>query len=128
MELKQFVSTTLVAVVEGVVDAQSKCQEAATGAHINPGGLLRTTSSISQDAIWDNSENNFARTVSFDVAVTVEDGSKTDAKVGVLSGFLSLGAGGESSNKQLAVNRVQFSVPVLFPTSRLPSSARSTRK
>jgi hypothetical protein len=126
MELKDFISTTLAAIVDGVVEAQEKVQ--SKGAHINPGGLMRTTKAISENAIWDNTSNNFARTVQFDVALTVEDGSKTNAKVGVVAGVFNLGAGGESANKQLAVNRVQFSVPVLFPVSSLPKAARQVRR
>lgn len=125
MELKDFIATTLAAIVDGVVEAQELVE--SKGAHVNPGGLMRTTRSISTDALWDNSTNNFARMVNFDVAVTVEDGSKTNAKVGVVAGFFNIGAGGESANKQLAVNRVQFSVPVLLPVSSLPKAARESR-
>ena len=126
MELKDFISTTLAAIVDGVVDAQEKVQ--SKGAHINPGGLMRTTSKISENSIWDNASNNFARMVQFDVALTVEDGTKTNAKVGVVAGVFNLGASGESANKQLAINRVQFSVPVLFPASDLPKAARQTSR
>lgn len=125
MELKEFVATTLTAIVEGIVDAQKRVQ--AHEAHINPGNLMRNTSSLSPDAIWDNRNNNYARTVAFDVAVTVEEGTSTNAKVGVVAGIFNLGAGGNSDNKQLAVSRVQFSVPVLFPATQLPDAARLVR-
>jgi hypothetical protein len=115
LELKNFISQALCSIVEGVVDAQTKAS--VHGAFINPGGLTRTTKSISDDAIWDNSTNNFARMVAFDVAVTVEEGTKTNAKIGVVAGVLNLGAGGASENKELAVSRIQFSVPVLLPVS-----------
>ena len=59
--------------------------------------------------------NNFARLVSFDVAVTVEEGTKTSGKIGVAVGLLNLGAGGASENKQLAVSRIQFAIPILLP-------------
>lgn len=126
MELKDFISTTLAAIVDGVSEAQEKVQ--ARGAHINPGGLMRTTRSIAENAIWDNRTNNYARTVTFDLAVTVEDGTRTNAKVGVVAGVFNLGAGGESSNRQQAANRVQFSVPILLPVSDLPEEARKGRE
>ncbi|MBX3657876.1 MAG: hypothetical protein KF740_05525 [Ramlibacter sp.] len=113
MELKNFISQALTSIVEGVVDAQKKTEK--LGAHVNPGGLTRTTQHISNDALWDNTTNNFARLVNFDVAVTVEEGTKTNAKIGVVAGVLNLGAGGASENKELAVSRIQFSVPVLLP-------------
>jgi hypothetical protein len=115
LELKTFISEALTSIVEGVVDAQAKT--AQHGAFINPGGLTRTTKAVSDDAIWDNSTNNFARLVSFDVAVTVEEGSKTNAKIGVVAGVFNLGAGGASENKERAVSRIQFAVPVLLPVS-----------
>lgn len=114
MELKQFISQALSSIVEGVVDAQELAKP--HGALVNPGGLTRTSKNISDDAIWDNSTNNFARLVSFDVAVTVEEGTKTNGKIGVAAGILNLGAGGASENKQLAVSRIQFAVPLLLPT------------
>ncbi|MBN1904069.1 MAG: hypothetical protein JW927_03135 [Deltaproteobacteria bacterium] len=126
MELKQFISEALSSIVEGVVGAQSKTKN--LGAFVNPGNLMKTSSEISKDVIWDNRTNNVARLISFDIAVTVEEGTKTNAKIGVVAGFLSLGAGGASENKQLAVSRIQFGVPVLLPTLDLPNEAREPKK
>ena len=126
MELKQFISKALSSIVEGVVEAQT--QSSKHGAFINPGGLMRTTSSISNDAIWDNRDNNFARLVNFDIGVTVEEGTQTDAKIGVLSGMFNLGTGGKSENKDLSAHRIQFSVPVLLPSSIVPKEARKSKQ
>jgi len=125
MELKQFISQALSSIVEGVVEAQNQTRD--HGAFINPGGLMRTTKSISDNAIWDNRTNNFARLVDFDIAVTVEEGTKTNAKIGVVAGLLNLGAGGASENKELAVSRIRFEVPVLLPTTVLPNKARKPK-
>lgn len=125
MELKNFISQALTSIVEGVIDAQQKT--VAHGAFVNPGGLTRTTQSTSSDAIWDHTDNNIARLVSFDVAVTVEEGTKTNAKIGVVAGVLNLGAGGASENKELAVSRIQFSVPVLLP-SVVKEGARKSKR
>ena len=89
---------------------------------------MRTTKSISENSIWDNRTNNFARLVSFDVAITVEEGAKTGARIGVVAGVLNLGAGGVSENKQLNVKRIQVAVPVLLPVSELPREARNPKK
>lgn len=122
MELKQFISQTLTSIVEGVAEAQAQTE--AHGAFVNPGGLMRTTKSISNDAIWDNRNNNFARLVNFDVAVTIEESAGTGGKIGVATGLLNLGAGGESTNRTSAANRIQFSVPLLLPTTELPEDSR----
>ena len=112
MDLKDFVVTTLADLVTGMVEVQLKVQ--STGAHINPGNLMRNTVETGTAAVWDNRSNNYARIVSFDIALTVEEGTATGAKVGVATGLFSLGAGGNSENRQVALNRVQFTVPVRF--------------
>jgi hypothetical protein len=65
--------------------------------------------------LWDNSTNNYAQQVSFDVAITAEDSAKGGAKVKVLSGILGGDIGGEKGSKNVVASRVQFSVPVLLP-------------
>jgi hypothetical protein len=125
MDLKDFVATTLKDLVEGIVEAQKQVE--VHGAHINPGNLMRNVSDVGENSIWDNRDNNYARVVSFDVALTIEEGTSTNGKVGVAIGVFKLGAGGSSDNRQLAVNKVQFSVPILFPASKLPVEARKSR-
>lgn len=125
MELKQFITSTLAGIVEAIAEAQKHA--AQYGAHINPGGLMRTTKELTPNAIWDNSTNNYAQNVSFDVALTVEGNTATGARVGVAAGIFNLGAGGESENKQQAVSRVQFTVPVLFPTVPVSEAARKPK-
>jgi hypothetical protein len=126
MELKAFVATTLTAIVEGIVEAQGRALE--LGAHVNPGGLMRGTTTVQENSLWDNRDNNYARSVSFDVALTVEEDRSMSARVGVVAGIFNAGADGSSGNKQLAVNRIQFSVPVLFPATSLPEEARAPRR
>ena len=119
MDLKDFVSKSLLSIVEGVAEAQAKAGD--LGAQINPGGLMRNIAKVEDNSIWDKRTNNYARTVKFDVAVTAEDGTATNAKIGVLSGVFNLGAGGASENKNAVVSRLQFSVPVLFPVAKVPT-------
>lgn len=115
MELTEFISQSLMSIVEGVAAAQLKATNA--GAHVNPTMLTRTVKNIGENAIWDNTNNNLARLVRFDVAVTVEEGTTTAGKIGVLAGIISLGSSGKSEDKNVAVSRIQFEVPVLLPGS-----------
>jgi hypothetical protein len=117
MDLKDFVSETLLSIIQGVNDAQEKAKE--LGAHINPGGLMRSTSNISSNAIWDNTTNNYAQPVAFDVAITAEDSAKGGAKVKVLSGILGGDIGGEKGSKNVIASRVQFTVPLLLPAHNI---------
>jgi hypothetical protein len=125
MELKDFVANTIAGVIEGLVAAQERI--GARGAYVNPGNLMGSTTDRGEAALWDNRNNNYVRSMTFDVALTVQEGTNTGAKIGVATGFLNLGAGGASENSQLAVNRVQFSVPILFPANDLPEEARQPR-
>jgi hypothetical protein len=122
MDLKTFISTSIVSIVEGVKEAQE--QSAQHGAHVNPGGLTRPSKNIADNSLWDHSTNNFARMVSFDIAVTVEEGTATNARIGVVAGLLGATAGGASQNKELAVSRIKFEVPVLLPASQAPETAK----
>ncbi|WP_339414449.1 hypothetical protein [Pseudomonas sp. EA_35y_Pfl2_R5] len=127
MELKDFVAESLLSIVEGIKDAQSKFSE--HGAHINPGNLMRGTSAVAENSVWDNTNNNYAQLVSFDIAITAEDAAKAGARVKVLSGLLGGDIGGEKGTKNILASRVQFSVPVLFPTSNLEDpEARQTKQ
>ncbi len=127
MDLKEFVSETILSVISGVSDAQEKAKE--LGAHVNPGGLTRNVSNIADNAIWDNSTNNYAQPVTFDVAVTAEDTATGGAKVKVLSGILGGDIGGQKGNKNVVASRVQFVVPVLLPAQDIDNpNARARGK
>jgi hypothetical protein len=117
MDLKDFVSKTLISIVDGVKVAQEKSQD--LGASINPGGLMRNTTSVDNNAIWDNRDNNYAQPVSFDIAITAEDSAQGGAKVKVLSALFGGEIGGEKGSKNVLASRVQFAVPVLFPTKEI---------
>ena len=114
MDLKDFVSQTLISIVDGVKEAQKHAND--NDAFVNPGGLMRNAANVGDNSIWDNRTNNYAQHVTFDVAVTAEDTSTGGAKVKVLSGILGGDIGGEKGNKNSVASRVQFSVPVLLPS------------
>lgn len=123
MDLKEFVTETLVSIVEGVKAAQERVNNSDVDAFVNPGGLMRNTKGVADDAIWDNRTNNYARHVTFDVAVTAEDSSSGGAKIKVLTGILGGDIGGGKSNKNTAISRVQFIVPVLLPSHNIGDQA-----
>jgi hypothetical protein len=126
MDLKDFVSETLVSIISGVADAQEKSKE--LGANVNPSGLMRNTSNVASNAVWDNSNNNYAQSVNFDIAVTAEDTAKAGAKVKVITGIFGANANAESGNKNSLASRVQFTVPILLPPQDIkkPSASKST--
>jgi len=128
MDLKDFVSETLLSIITGVTDAQEKAKE--HGAHINPAGLMRHTTKIADNAIWDNRTNVYAQPVSFDIAVTAEDTAQGGAKIKVLTGLFGGDLGGEKGSKNAVASRVQFVVPVLLPGQDIgdPNARKSGQK
>ena len=126
MDLKEFVSETLVSIVGGIKDAQEKTKE--LGASVNPGGLMRKSEAVSDNSTWDNRNNNFSQPVAFDIAITAEDSAKGGARVKVLSGILGGDIGGEKGSKNVLASRIQFAVPVLFPSEDIDDPAARTVK
>lgn len=126
MDLKEFVSETLVSIVGGIKDAQEKTKK--LGASVNPGGLMRKSEAVSDNSTWDNRNNNFSQPVAFDIAITAEDSAKGGAKVKVLSGILGGDIGGEKGSKNVLASRIQFTVPVLFPPEDIDDPAARTVK
>lgn len=57
-------------------------------------------------------------TVSFDVALTIEEGSGTKGGIGVFVGAIGVGSQGQSDSRSTSLSRVTFSVPVIFPTMK----------
>lgn len=113
MDLKDFVAESISSIVQGISEAQSSATK--LGASINPGGLMRNAKNVTDNSIWDNSNNNYAQPISFDIAITAEDSASGGAKVKVLSGLLGGEAGGQTGTKNVLASRIQFTVPVLFP-------------
>jgi hypothetical protein len=107
MKLDDYISETLVAIVQGVKKAQTDCKD--TNARISPYNY--------NPSIAEARERSFGRStdVEFDVALTVESGTQTKGGIGVVSGIVNLGSAGQSANSQVVVNRIKFVVPVELP-------------
>jgi len=114
MELKEFVSETIQSIVEGVKNSQSFAEE--SGALINPGGLMRNTSNVGTNALWDNSSNVYVQPIHFNVSVTVEEQAGGKGSIKILGGILNAEAGGNGGITSGVANTVQFTVPVMLPS------------
>ncbi|MDB6102430.1 MAG: hypothetical protein JWO52_2429 [Gammaproteobacteria bacterium] len=113
MDLREFVTQTLVQIVEGV--SQAKSQLSTTGASVNPlligdyremakhgGGLMLEA-------------GGFAQLVEFDVALTITEATGTKGGIGVFAGAITLGSSGQSQQQNSSVSRVKFNVPMKLP-------------
>lgn len=110
MDLKDFVSETLMQVVSGVVDAQTRVRSVG-GAVVplvrNPPediGLYGTTNDGKPVVLID-----------FDVSIAVQEGTATKGGIGVVAGVFTLGTQGQSNENTQTASRIKFRVPVALP-------------
>lgn len=117
MQLREFIAQSLIQLARGVEDAQKEL--AASGTLVNP-----TMASIfpnnGKDAFiahgWAQEDQSSAVfLVDFDVAVTAVEGTNTKGGIGVVAGVFALGSQGQSENKNTAISRIQFKIPLKLP-------------
>ena len=112
MDLKEFVSETLVQITEGVSDAQRRT-EGQEGVQISP-PLQGNLNTASEHGFVSTSKGK-AQVVKFDVALTVTSSEKGKGGIGVFSGMLNCGGGVESGSENSSLSRVQFAIPLMLP-------------
>ena len=116
MNLKDFVAESLVEIVSGLADAQSRVAD--MGAKVNPElSTLFTKSQIdgSNVAIGYAKSGGIVQVVDFDVAVTAIEGAETEGGIGVVAGLFALGTHGKSEESSQSVSRIKFKVTVSLP-------------
>ena len=104
MKLSEFVSDTLVEIMNGVVSAQAQWTESGQKGHINP--------------VWGGYEagHKNIREVQFDVAVTVTEAASGGTKGGIkVLSLGEIGAEGQKSHSNSQVSRIAFTVPIAPP-------------
>lgn len=111
MDLKDFVSASLVQFAEGVIDAQAKLEK--SGVIISP-FISKYFSSAKENALFigEDSKGRLIQAISFDVAVTVERGTQTDGRISIAAGLLGLESKGQTKKSNDSVSRIAFVVPV----------------
>jgi hypothetical protein len=112
MEIKEFVSTVIVSLVQGVEDAQIKLQESE--AVVNPLGV---SSSI---AILNNRIPPCLTNIEFEVAVEVKDSEDIGGGIGVkIAGVFNSSVTAKKGRLESHVSKLRFSVPILLPPDKL---------
>ncbi|MEJ2440075.1 MAG: hypothetical protein P8Z72_10470 [Gammaproteobacteria bacterium] len=111
MDLKEFISETMIQIISGVVEAQE--QEKTIGGTVSP--RLTAGSEFGAQHGFLRAEGGAAQIVQFDVALTAKEGSGSKGGIGIVSGIVSLGTSGQSQEENASVSRVKFSVPLILP-------------
>ena len=108
MELKDFISQTLVEIQAGVQDAINKTIANDTRGAINP--VWGARDAISRQDI---------QKVNFDIAVTISEKSAGNAEGGIKVVALKIGGGISESTETSNVSRIQFSIPIIPPVTTI---------
>jgi hypothetical protein len=115
MELKEFVTNTLVSIVSGIKAAQ---ETGDVGGCIAPSRIGHHQ--FPKDSGVSHDELIVSTAVKFDVAVTVETTKAgkggASARISVLP--IGLDVGGTISRTNTDVSRLQFSVPLVMPDNK----------
>lgn len=105
MELKQFIESALLDIMEGVKNAQGKCED---GSAVNPpvanSGAMGTSAKVVD--------------VAFDVEIGAETEEKAGASIGVALKVLKGDAGTNATESERKTNRISFSIPIRLPQQK----------
>jgi hypothetical protein len=114
MEVKEFVSATIIEIIEGVCMAQEYA--AKHGAVVNAGPV---------SGGWSQPEDYMdayvlaePQEISFDLQVTEQDSIEANHKVAVVFAPIGGGANSKDNSSTISANRVSFSVSVAFPKQK----------
>ena len=123
MDLKDFIANSLTQIAEGILQASEALAD--TDAEVNPTNVnLHSSTSQVYGSTRKPEEDStkfqyrLIERVSFDVAVTTE--GSTTGKAGIKVGVASFGlnTGGELTDKTGQASRIQFAIPMVFPSKR----------
>lgn len=119
MQLKELVSTALIDIAEGVLDAMptySKYSCAVNPCHIQKD----TTSGLYFKKPGGQPDDYFSVTnVEFEIGLTDNSGVEGRAGLGVFFGNVGLGGSTKEQANTTSVTKIKFSVPVKLPTQSL---------
>jgi hypothetical protein len=118
MELKQFVTETLVQISEGIVEAQKQLKDKGSEAIINTNMTETDVGHLVTGGLRRPVEY-----VEFDVAILANEGTETNAGIGLtVASLFKLDAGGKSNESAGSESRIKFKVPMSYPMHKYPKN------
>lgn len=115
MELQNFITQTLVSIVEGVRDAQLEVDE--HHAQVNP--YVLPDDIEDEEALGQTERGSTPRPVEFDVLVTASESEGEEGGAGIFVGGMGVGVRGEETTTTGHESRIKFKVPLVLPTHEL---------
>jgi len=114
MDLKTFISETLIQVVEGVKEAEMKTK--AHGAEIAPKKLWDANQVAKKDVVYQQGDGTqrVGTEVNFNVSIQAGGKDGSSSGIGVVTGIFGVGKKGETEATKDSVHRIEFTVTVLL--------------
>ena len=118
MELKEYVSQTIVQITEGILDAMEKLGD--KDVIINPDSTFH-----SDGKFWIGKNNErgpverWVQSIEMNISTTVSESSEGKGGAKVSIGVLNIGAGIKDRGAEQSANTVKFSIPVCFPCTKV---------
>ena len=109
MELKEFIETALLDIINGVESARSKIKD-NKNADICP--VTNMHAAKAHDLRFDHMNGVYHQSVDFDIAVTIENETSGSGKAGIKVCGIEANLGGDKSSNNTTITRVKFHVPI----------------
>ena len=112
MELKDFITQTLININQGIIDAQKQTNN--SGILINPKNIRKRDSGIYEEYSGNSAT---IQEIEFNIVVNVTEGKDSKIAVGAFTGILSGAASNSNQNNNSTQTTIKFNLPVQFPSN-----------
>ena len=120
MELREFITQSLMQIAEGVEDAQKHLKEKGSKAIVNTN---MTATDVGH--VVTGGRRRPVEFVEFDVAILADEGTETKAGGGItVASLLKLEASGKRSQNKGSESRIKFKIPMSYPMHEYSGTTR----
>lgn len=123
MELKNFIKNTIISISEAIKESQSELKD--KGVIVNPETVEigKNNEKLLRADGW-----RYVQNLDFDIIVEIDESQEKSGDGGLkVASFINLGGTISSENQQRNSNRLKFSIPVAFNTTKTPENYRSRK-
>ena len=109
MDVKEFVESTLVQIVEGISNANEKLK--GSGAIVSSKHVMP----VRDGSTRNEKTGDLVNLIDFDVAVTVNEKDTADGGAGIEIAGIQIGGRLQNATENQSVSRIKFSIPLTIP-------------
>ena len=124
MELKEFITETISAIIQATEELKQEFKEAAV--------VITPPAALSGSDVYKDGSGNYVyrhvKDVNFDVAVTIGNDAEGSGRAGIKVFQIEVGAGGKVTASSEQVSRVQFAIPIAMTNSEAEQKNLAARE